>query len=109
MVTAHHLCQEHEIEVFEANSYVGGHVNTVDVETTGKTISIDTGFIVFNDWTYPHFIQLLDQLGVRSKPTEMSFSVKDPMSGLEYNGHSLNTLFAQRRNLLNPKISENDQ
>jgi predicted NAD/FAD-binding protein len=63
---------------------------------------VDTGFIVFNDWTYPNFIRLMDRLGVVSRPTEMSFSVNDPQSGLEYNGNNLDTLFAQRSNLLSP-------
>ena len=63
---------------------------------------VDTGFIVFNDWTYPNFIRLLGQVGVKFKPTEMSFSVCDRRSGFEYNGNNLNSLFAQRRNLLSP-------
>lgn len=104
LVAAHHLCRAHDVSVFEANSYVGGHVNTVDVWEADQCIAIDTGFIVFNNWTYPNFIKLLDQLSVASNPTEMSFSVKAPASGLEYNGHSLNTLFAQRRNLFNPSF-----
>lgn len=68
----------------------------------GETHAVDTGFIVFNDWTYPNFIRLLGQIGVPFKPTEMSFSVCDAQSGLEYNGNNLNSLFAQRRNLLSP-------
>jgi len=74
----------------------------VDVTVEGRSYAVDTGFIVFNDWTYPNFIRLLEQLGVGFKPTEMSFSVTDPDSGLEYNGNNLNSLFAQRRNLLSP-------
>ena len=65
---------------------------------------MDTGFIVFNDWTYPNFIALLDELGVASQASSMSFSVRDEVAGLEYNGTSLNTLFAQRRNLLRPSF-----
>lgn len=79
-----------------------GHTHTLDVIWQGERHAIDTGFIVFNDWTYPHFIRLLDHLKVASRPTEMSFSVHDPVTGLEYNGHDLNTLFAQRRNLVSP-------
>jgi uncharacterized protein len=94
----------HEVTVFEAGSYVGGHTNTVPVELAGQTYAIDTGFIVFNDWTYPNFIRLLHLIGVASKPTTMSFSVRDARSGLEYNGTSLNTLFAQRQNLLRPSF-----
>lgn len=104
LVTAYHLHRQHAVTVFEANDYIGGHTNTVDVEMDGERHAIDTGFIVFNDWTYPHFIRLLDELGVASQPTEMSFSVHDERTGLEYNGHSLSTLFAQRRNLLRPSF-----
>lgn len=102
LVAAYHSHAEHEIAVFEANDYPGGHTNTVEVELDGERNAIDTGFIVFNDWTYPNFIALLDELGVASQPTTMSFSVRDDRTGLEYNGHSLNTLFAQRSNLLRP-------
>ncbi len=102
LVAAYRLHKEHKITIFEANDYPGGHTNTVDVALDGERHAIDTGFIVYNDWTYPNFIALLDELGVRSRPTTMSFSVHDEQSGLEYNGHSLNTLFAQRRNLLRP-------
>jgi predicted NAD/FAD-binding protein len=104
LVAAYRLCSEHDITVFEANDYPGGHTNTVEVELDGERYAIDTGFIVFNDWTYPHFIRLLDELGVATRSTTMSFSVRDDRSGLEYNGHSLNTLFAQRRNLLRPQF-----
>lgn len=104
LVAAYRLCSEHDITVFEANDYPGGHTNTVEVELNGERHAIDTGFVVFNDWTYPNFIGLLDELGVASRPTTMSFSVRDDRSGLEYNGHSLNTLFAQRSNLLRPKF-----
>jgi uncharacterized protein len=102
MVAAYLLHEDHEITVFEAADYIGGHTNTVDVTLDGKTYAIDTGFIVFNDWTYPKFIALLNKLGVESQPTDMSFSVKCERTGLEYNGTSLNTLFAQRRNLFRP-------
>lgn len=102
LTCAYLLNRHHDITVFEASDWVGGHTHTVDVELNGERHAIDTGFIVFNDWTYPHFIKLLDQLGVPSQPTEMSFSVRDPLSGVEYNGNTLNTLFAQRRNLLSP-------
>lgn len=98
----HLLAPEHDIVVFEAGAEIGGHTATKDVEADGKTYAIDTGFIVFNDWTYPNFIRLMDELGVQSQDTEMSFSVSCQMSGLEYGGSNLNTLFAQRRNLLKP-------
>ncbi|MGI9260326.1 MAG: NAD(P)/FAD-dependent oxidoreductase [Gammaproteobacteria bacterium] len=103
-VAAYRLRDEHDITVFEANDYVGGHVNTIDVDDDGTPLAVDTGFIVFNDWTYPNFIELLENLGVASKPTSMSFSVQCERSGLEYNGTTLNTLFAQRRNLFRPSF-----
>lgn len=102
LTCAHLLSRKHEVTVFEAEQWVGGHTHTLDVTYHGQRYAIDTGFIVFNDWTYPNFIRLLDQLGVASQPTEMSFSVHDSATGLEYNGHDLNTLFAQRRNLVSP-------
>lgn len=102
LTCAYLLNRRHDITVFEASDWIGGHTHTVDVEVNGEHHAIDTGFIVFNDWTYPNFIRLLDQLGVASQPTEMSFSVQDPETGTEYNGHSLNSLFAQRSNLLSP-------
>ena len=97
---AHYLSADHEVSVFESGKRVGGHTATVDVQLGTRRYAIDTGFIVFNDWTYPNFIALMDELGVPSKPTDMGFSVSDPISGLEYSGSNLNTLFAQRRNLL---------
>lgn len=99
---AHYLSADHEVSVFEANRKIGGHTATVDVQLGTRRYAIDTGFIVFNDWTYPNFIALMTELGVASKPTEMGFSVRDPQSGLEYSGNNLNTLFAQRRNLFSP-------
>ena len=102
LTCAYLLQRQHQITLFEASDWVGGHTHTVDVEVQGQPFAIDTGFIVFNDWTYPNFIRLLDQLGVASQPTEMSFSVHDPASGAEYNGNNLNSLFAQRSNLLRP-------
>jgi predicted NAD/FAD-binding protein len=102
LTAAYQLHHDHEITVFEANDYVGGHTNTVDIEIDRERHAIDTGFIVYNDWTYPNFIRLLDELGVKSQATSMSFSVSDERNGLEYNGESLNSLFAQRRNLLRP-------
>lgn len=102
MLAAHLLSQDHQLTVFEANDYIGGHTHTVAVACNEKTYPVDTGFIVFNDQTYPNFIQLLDRLGVASQPSPMSFSLKCERTGLEYNGTTLNTLFAQRRNLFRP-------
>ena len=97
---AHYLSVDHEVSVFEAGEQIGGHTATVDVQLGTRRYAVDTGFIVFNDWTYPNFIALMDELGVPSKATAMGFSVMDPQSGLEYSGTNLDTLFAQRRNLL---------
>ncbi|SDS18896.1 NAD(P)/FAD-dependent oxidoreductase [Pseudomonas oryzae] len=104
LTSAYLLNRRHEVTLFEASDWIGGHTHTVDVRLDGRDYAIDTGFIVFNDWTYPNFIRLLEQLGVASRPTEMSFSVHDPDSGCEYNGNNLNSLFAQRRNLLSPSF-----
>ncbi len=104
LTAAYRLSQHHEITLFEANDYLGGHTHTVDVEIGGERHAIDTGFIVFNDWTYPNFIALLDELKIASQPTSMSFSVRCDRTGLEYNGSSLNGLFAQRRNLFRPSF-----
>ncbi len=103
-VVAYHLARRHEITVFEADARVGGHTNTVEVEWQGSSYPVDTGFIVFNEWTYPNFIALLDELGVGWQDSDMSFSVQCRHHHLEYNGASLNTLFAQRRNLLRPSF-----
>jgi predicted NAD/FAD-binding protein len=99
MVAAYRLCRDHDVTVFEARDRLGGHTHTVGVEQDGERYAVDTGFIVFNDRTYPNFVRLLDELGVASQPSSMSFSVRCERTGLEYNGTSLNTLFAQRRNL----------
>lgn len=104
LTAAFRLCRWHDVTLFEANDYLGGHTNTVEVEVGGERQVIDTGFIVFNDWTYPNFIALLDELGVASRATSMSFSVRCDAVNLEYNGSSLNGLFAQRRNLLRPSF-----
>jgi predicted NAD/FAD-binding protein len=104
LTCGHLLHQHHELTIFEANNYIGGHTATKDVEVNGKHYAIDTGFIVFNDWTYPNFIKLMNKIGVPSQATEMSFSVKNLSQNLEYNGNTLNSLFAQRRNILRPKF-----
>ncbi len=104
LACAHYLSDRHHVEVFEANKQIGGHTATVDVQLGTRRYAVDTGFIVFNDWTYPNFIALLDQLGVSSRPSSMGFSVHDEVSGLEYCGSGLNGLFAQRRNLVSPRF-----
>ncbi len=100
LTVAYKLNRMCDISVFEKSDRIGGHTATVDFDLDGKSYSIDTGFIVFNDWTYPHFIRLLDELGVQAQPTSMGFSVSCAESGLEYAGNDLNALFAQRSNLV---------
>lgn len=104
LTAARKLCVDHEITVFEANDYVGGHTNTIDVEAEGRQWAVDTGFIVFNDWTYPNFIALMNEIGVESQPSQMGFSMHCARTGIEYCGSSLGQLFAQRRNLVSPRF-----
>jgi predicted NAD/FAD-binding protein len=104
LVAAHMLHAHHEITVFESDTRIGGHANTVDVDVDGRSVAVDTGFIVYNDHNYPGFRALLDRLDVATQPTEMSFSVSDPRTGLEFRGSNLNAIFAQRRNLANPSF-----
>lgn len=101
---AYYLNKTHDITVFEAGSHIGGHTHTHDIQHEGRHYSVDTGFIVFNDRTYPNFISLLNELGVAWQPSSMSFSVHCEKTGFEYNGTSLNSLFAQRRNLFKPSF-----
>lgn len=103
-VAAYHLAREHDVTVFEADSRIGGHTNTVGVEHDGQRYPIDTGFIVFNERTYPNFIKLLDELGVAWQDSDMGFSVQHEKTGLEYSGSTLNTLFAQRSNIFRPSF-----
>jgi predicted NAD/FAD-binding protein len=103
-VAALRLHREHDLTVYEAASHVGGHSHTHTLSLDGSNVEVDTGFIVFNDRTYPNFIALLDELGVASQPTSMSFSVRNDAKNLEYNGTTVNSLFAQRRNLLRPSF-----
>lgn len=96
------LARRHRVTVFEAAHYPGGHTNTVDVVDGGRTLAVDTGFIVFNEPNYPNLCRLFDALGVESRQSDMSFSVHCEASGIEWNGSSLNQVFAQRRNVLRP-------
>lgn len=104
LCSAYLLSREHEVTLYEANNYLGGHTNTEDVTLNGRVYPVNTGFIVFNDWTYPNFINLMEQLGVASEKSDMSFSVRCENTGLEYNGTNLNSLFAQRLNLFKPRF-----
>ena len=96
------LSRKNNITVFEKNDYIGGHTHTHLLEYKNKSYSVDSGFIVYNERTYPNFIKILDQLNVKRQITRMGFSVKSEINNLEYAGHSLNGLFAQRSNLLKP-------
>ncbi|MCG8585926.1 MAG: FAD-dependent oxidoreductase [Pirellulales bacterium] len=98
------LSAEHDVTIFEANDYPGGHAKTVDVSAFGERYSVDTGFMVFNRRTYPNFCRLLHLLNIRSRASDMSFSVRCAATGLEYQGSSLNGLFAQRTNVLRPSF-----
>ena len=118
---AHFLHRHFDLTLFEQNDYAGGHTNTVTLDEpvaealplpsrgTGsrsatRKIPIDTGFMVFNQVTYPHLTRLFTQLAVPIKKTDMSFSVRHADTGLEFAGSSLNHLFAQRRNLFRPRF-----
>jgi uncharacterized protein len=102
LVCAHRLAPHHELTIFEADDRLGGHTNTVRVDLDDETHHVDTGFIVHNDRNYPELVALLEELGVTTQPSTMSFSVSEPTSGLEYRGTNLNTVFAQRSNLARP-------
>ena len=102
LVAARNLHAAHDLTVFEANDYAGGHTNTVSVNVSGEDHSVDTGFIVFNDRTYPNFCRLLQELNVESVATSMSFSVRADEDNLEYSGSGLAGMFVQKRNLLRP-------
>ena len=99
---AYHLNSNHQITLFESNSRVGGHSHTHEIEIFNQKLNVDTGFIVFNKKTYPHFLNLLHELKVPYENSAMSFSVKDSQKDFEYNGTNLNALFAQRKNLISP-------
>jgi len=102
MLVARMLDADHEVHVFEANDYLGGHTNTIEVEAFGRRYRLDTGFMVFNHRTYPNFIRMLRLLDIAEQDSDMSFSVRCLRTGLEYQGSSLGGLFAQRRNLVRP-------
>jgi uncharacterized protein len=103
LVCAHLLSERHDVTLYEANDYAGGHTHTVRVDTENETHRVDTGFIVLNDHTYPRFQRLLARLGVATQPSDMSFSVSDG-ADFEYNGASPNGLFARRSNLARPSF-----
>ncbi len=102
MASAWLLSRRHEVELYEANAYIGGHTHTHDVKSGGRDYAVDSGFIVFNPGNYPLLTRLFGELGIASQPTTMSFAVHNEASGLEYGATSLDALFCQRRNLLSP-------
>jgi len=105
LVAGYILARRHEVTLFEAGERAGGHAHTISVDDPAGPLALDTGFLVFNPSHYPLFSRLLDQLGVTSQYTEMSFSVRDDRSGLEWAGSpSLNSVFGQRRNLVRPSF-----
>ena len=104
LTCAYLLNHKHKITIFEKNNYVGGHTHTHSINNGSKIISIDSGFIVYNEKTYPNFIKLLDKLKVERQKTTMGFSVKSINRNLEYAGNSINSLFAQRINIIRPSF-----
>ena len=104
LAAAHQLAADSRVTLFEAADYFGGHAHTVDVTLQGVTQGVDTGFLVFNHRTYPNLVRLFDTLGAATAPSDMSFSVQVPATGLEWSGTDLNAVFAQRSNLLRPRF-----
>lgn len=104
LASAYLLKRKYRVTLFEAANYAGGHSHTVDVTLDGTTAPVDTGFLVFNDRTYPNLLALFDELGVRAIASDMSFSVSVNDGDLEWAGTNLNTVFAQRRNLYSPSF-----
>ena len=104
LVCAHLLSRRHQVTVFEADDRPGGHAHTVRVDLADETHEVDTGFLVYNERNYPGLIRLFDQLGVATTASDMSFGVADDVSGVEWRGTSLDTVFAQRRNALRPSF-----
>jgi predicted NAD/FAD-binding protein len=104
LLSSNLLSEHYDVTLFEANDYLGGHTHTIDVKIDNATYPIDTGFIVFNKKTYPNFCKLLEKHNIQIQKSEMSFSYRSDIKDIEYNGHNLNTLFADRRNLLKPQF-----
>ena len=91
------LNKEHNITIFESNNYIGGHTNTISLDSENKNFNIDTGFIVYNNDTYPNFVKILNQLNVETQPSTMSFSLICKRTGLEYSTKNLSSLFGQKK------------
>jgi len=101
---AHFLQHRYQLTLYEKSDYVGGHSNTVRVDDGERQVSIDTGFMTYNEVTYPNLTRLFRELGVASRASSMSFSVQHLPARLEFSGSSLNHLFGQRRNLFRPQF-----
>ena len=104
LACAHFLQRDYDLTLFEKDNRIGGHSNTVEVPENGNMLPLDTGFMVYNEVTYPHLTRLFAELDVATKPTEMSFSVQHIPGGIEFNGGSVNLLFSQRKNLLRARF-----
>lgn len=102
MASAYYLREKFDVYLYEADNYIGGHTNTRFVSEGEKRLPVDTGFMVFNDHTYPNLIRLFDELHVTTYPTSMSFGVRNDNSGLEYSSNKAKGFFAQKRNLVSP-------
>ena len=102
LVCAHLLSRSHDVTLFEADDRPGGHAHTVRVDLPDGSFDVDTGFLVYNERNYPGLVKLFADLDVATKPSDMSFGAWDEVSGLEWKGTSLDTVFAQRRNLMRP-------
>ena len=102
LTTAHLLSRKHNITLFEKNDYIGGHTHTHSIKEEGTIYNVDSGFIVYNENTYPNFIKLLDSLNVKRQHSSMGFSVKSYNKDFEYSGNSLSAVFSKKSNLLNP-------
>jgi predicted NAD/FAD-binding protein len=106
LAAAHALRDRHDVHLFEAADRLGGHAHTVDVEVDGSAVSVDTGFIVYNERTYPGFVALLRDLDISTQPTEMSFGVVCERTGIEWAGRGLGSLLARPSNLLRRDFRE---
>ena len=104
LTSAHILSKKHEVYLFEKNDYVGGHTHTHKIKENTNSINVDSGFIVYNENTYPNFIKLLDILNIERQHTEMGFSVKSNSEDFEYAGNSINSIFSQRKNIFKPSF-----
>ena len=104
IAAAYYLRNEFDIEVFEREDYSGGHTSTIEVDEPGRALPVDTGFIVYNEATYPNLVRLFDELGVETAPTVMNFGLWDRETGLEFGFRGLNALFGRRANLVSPRF-----